>query len=326
MTLPGVQGTNESPLMGGASRCCIMSKASTKRRDKDLLGINHRAAQMLRDAADLLETQDENPFRVNAYRRAASSVEALEVDLQTLIDTDGFASLLHIPGVGESIAASLTEIITTGHWAYLDRLRGSTSPEALFCTVRGIGPALARRLHETFHAETLEQLLASLDDATSERVAGLGSRRREGLRHAIAAQIKRTRPLRGDGEPSVDMILAVDDEYRRKALAGALPRIAPTRFNPSGAAWLPIMHVTRNGWHFTALYSNTARAHELGKTRDWVVIYVQSADGSSSQRTVVTQGHGPLAGERIVRGREHECLRHHQLQSSSRSLRNGTER
>ncbi len=52
------------------------------------------------------------------------------------------------------------------------------------------------------------------------------------------------------------------------------------------------------------LFSNTARAHELGTTRDWVVIYFD--DGASEgQRTVVTERRGPQAGRRVVRGRQH---------------------
>jgi hypothetical protein len=56
---------------------------------------------------------------------------------------------------------------------------------------------------------------------------------------------------------------------------------------------------------FTALFSNTARPHELRKVRDWVVIYFHSDSGGEAQRTVVTE---PLAGQRVVRGRERECL------------------
>jgi len=302
-----------------------MSKPHITHPKKKAPGVNAKAAQLLRDASSLLERQSENPFRVNAYRRAAASVEGLEADLRVLFDQGGVEALQLIPGVGESIASSLAEILSTGHWSYLDRLRGSTSPEILFCTVPGIGPALARRLHEQLHVETLEQLAQALHDESSARVAGLGARRRARLCQAIVKIIRRTRPLRVQDEPDVDMILAVDEAYRQKVLAGTLPRIAPLRFNPSGAAWLPIMHTTRNGWHFTVLHSNTARAHELGKTRDWVVVYFHSTDGTSSQRTVVTQGHGPLAGARVVRGREDECLRRRELKVPSASPRNGTE-
>ena len=86
-----------------------------------------------------------------------------------------------------------------------------------------------------------------------------------------------------------------------------MPTIAPRRFNPNGEAWLPILHTERDGWHFTALFSNTARAHELGRAQDWVVIYFAKADGREHTRTVVTETHGPLDGKRVVRGREAEC-------------------
>ena len=69
-----------------------------------------------------------------------------------------------------------------------------------------------------------------------------------------------------------------------------------------------MLHREKDGWSFTALYSNTARAHALGATRDWVVIYFER-DGHEDQCTVVTERSGPLAGQRVVRGREAECAR-----------------
>jgi putative hydrolase len=103
------------------------------------------------------------------------------------------------------------------------------------------------------------------------------------------------------------MLLDVDLEYRRRAADGDLPTIAPRRFNPSGEAWLPVLHATRDPWHFTALFSNTAQAHQLGRTRDWVVIYFYDDEHAEGQHTVVTETHGPLIGQRVVRGREAEC-------------------
>ena len=98
----------------------------------------------------------------------------------------------------------------------------------------------------------------------------------------------------------------MDAEYRRESAADTLKKIAPRRFNPSGEAWLPVLHTTRGDRHYTALFSNTARAHELRKTRDWVVIYYDGHDGEH-QCTVITSEFGRLKGRRIVRGREDEC-------------------
>jgi len=108
-------------------------------------------------------------------------------------------------------------------------------------------------------------------------------------------------------EPPAAMILDVDHEYRARAEAGSLPRITPQRFTPTRAPWLPILHTARGRWRFTALWSNTRQAHELGKSHDGVVIYFHNGDHRERQRTVVTETHGELEGRRVVRGREAEC-------------------
>jgi hypothetical protein len=55
------------------------------------------------------------------------------------------------------------------------------------------------------------------------------------------------------------------------------------------------------------LFSNSARAHQLGRTADWVVIYFHRDGVVEGRRTVVTEGTGPDRGRRVVRGRESEC-------------------
>jgi len=125
--------------------------------------------------------------------------------------------------------------------------------------------------------------------------------------------LQRVRPDRGTdgGEPDVGMLLDVDMEYRDKARRGELPTIAPRRFNPDGEAWLPVLHTERGDWHFTVLYSNTARAHQLGRTHDWVIVYFHKDDHPERQSTVVTETRGELRGERVVRGREGDCRIHY---------------
>ena len=101
-------------------------------------------------------------------------------------------------------------------------------------------------------------------------------------------------------------LLEIDEAYRRRVEQGRLKKIAPKRFNPQGEAWLPIMRTRRQGWDFTVLFSNTALAHQRGKTHDWVVIYYEK-DDRQQQCTVVTAERGKPAGRRVVRGREREC-------------------
>jgi CheY-like chemotaxis protein len=59
-----------------------------------------------------------------------------------------------------------------------------------------------------------------------------------------------------------------------------------------------------------AMLSNTARAHELGRTRDWVVPYFRTDHRGEGPRTIVTERQGPMAGRRVVRGREADCIEH----------------
>ena len=112
-----------------------------------------------------------------------------------------------------------------------------------------------------------------------------------------------------DDVPDVGLLLDIDREYFEKARAGQLPRIAPRRLNPNHKPWLPVLHAHRDGWHCTALFSNTDRAHELHRTYDWVVIFYCGPHEEEGQVTVVTERRGSLTGLRVVRGREPECAR-----------------
>ena len=126
----------------------------------------------------------------------------------------------------------------------------------------------------------------------------------------MAKPAKRRRPKQTGKQRASALPAGGDNPVAQGAAAGTLRTIAPKRFNPEGAAWLPILHTQRGEWHFTALYSNTARAHELGRTRDWVVIYFYDDHHVEGQHTVVTETRGALAGRRVVRGREAECRAH----------------
>jgi putative hydrolase len=75
----------------------------------------------------------------------------------------------------------------------------------------------------------------------------------------MLGRARRRHVRRLDG-PGVEQLLDVAREYRDRVAAGELPLIAPKRFNPDAKAWLPILHANRGPWHFTAMYSNTARA------------------------------------------------------------------
>ncbi len=278
-----------------------------------LLSDSANVAEMLREMASLLDAQGGNNYRAAAYRKAADSIAG--VNLREIFESDGLAGLDALPAIGPSIAAAIAEMLTRGRWSRLDRLRGDAEPEVLFSTIPGVGPELARSLHENLGVDTLEALeLAACDGRLALQVPHIGVRRAAAIRASLTQMLDRNRALRRRPvpaasalEPPVELLLDVDREYREGAMAGKLPTIAPRRFNPDGSAWLPVLHNSRADWHFTALYSNTARAHQLDRVHDWVILYCEGQDHVEHQYTVVTPAGGVMAGRRVVRGREAEC-------------------
>ena len=275
---------------------------------------NAALADMLREAATLLAAQNANPFRVAAYRKAADTIGTLRRSAREIFEHEGRAGLDALPAVGPGIAGAIAEILLSGRWSQLDRLRGEANASEVFQTVPGIGAELAQRIHEQIGVDSLEALEAAALDGRLERVRGIGARRASAIRAALTQMLDRTRALQrartapGDRVgPTVEVLLDVDREYRAKAQAGELPTIAPRRFNPAGESWLPVLHTRRGPWHFTALFSNTAKAHELHREHDWVVVYFYDEDHVERQHTIVSETHGSLIGRRVVRGREAEC-------------------
>jgi putative hydrolase len=271
--------------------------------------LNDEVATKLDEVAALLHDQGANPFRVRAYRRGADALRRLPEPVSRILDAEGLEGLERLPDIGDTLARTIRDIVRFGYSPMLARLRGDVDPVRLLASVPGIGRKLANRLHDELGLETLEGLEAAAYDGRLEHLVGFGAKRLAGIRAVLSQRLGRIRVPAASGEtPSVAELLDVDREYREGAAADLLPRIAPKRFNPGGRQWLPILHTSRGERHFTALFSNTERAHRLGTTGDWVVIYGDRgrADG---QWTVVTAQGGPLRGRRIVRGREEECAK-----------------
>lgn len=278
---------------------------------------NTQIADMLDEIADLLEDQDANPFRVRAYREGATTIRDHDQPVAKFIQDGDFNKLKELPNIGEGIAAVIGEYISSGQSQLLEDLEAKASPEDVLTKVPGIGEELAERIRNQLHIHSLPELEGAAHDGRLRTVEGFGPRRVEAVRTALAGMLSRSARSgqqervaktqdNGNSQtnlPPVKLLLEVDEDYRNQAEAGKLQKIAPRRFNPKGEAWLPIFHTQRQGWSFTAMYSNTSQAHQLGKTDDWVVIYYNQ-DGKEGQNTVVTETKGPHKGKRVVRGRK----------------------
>jgi hypothetical protein len=277
---------------------------------------NRDIAALLHEIALLLAQQGASEFRVHAYQHASRMLHDRPQPVHEVLEREGIEGLIALPTIGRSIANLIEQYLHLGRIPLLDRLRGEDTPERLFATLPSLGPELSRRIHEDLEIETLSELFAAIQDGRLEKVPGFGRKRVRVLRECVSERLRHSQsatllaPVETNQSVPVYELLDIDSEYRQLAAEGKLPKIAPRRFNPGAFAWLPISHTQRGDRHYTALYSNTARAHELGTTKDWVVIYRDDPQ-SHGRWTVITSQFGKLRGWRIIRGREEQCAEYY---------------
>lgn len=269
---------------------------------------NDEMARLFRQAAGLLEAQHADAYRVRAYRQAADALERMNEPASVVYRRQGLPGLVALPTIGRVLGLAIADVVDVGRWRWLDRLQGTIDPEKVLQTVGGIGPTFAAKIHDELGIESLEELEHAAHDGRLSTIDGFGAKRLRSVRDSLAGRFRATgphtgvAPVAGSGpiEPTAQELIDVNDEYRHKADLGVLPTIAPHRFNPTGARWLPILHTSRGDRHYTAMYSNSARAHALGHTHDWVVIYAD--DRGQGRWTVVNETRGPRAGRQTVLG------------------------
>ncbi|MDH5393314.1 MAG: helix-hairpin-helix domain-containing protein [Gammaproteobacteria bacterium] len=280
---------------------------------------NHGVADNLRIIAGLLQAQRASPIQPRAYYNAADSLEQLAVDVRKILQQGGIKSLSDLPSIDDDIAQSVYEYVATGQMTTRQTLQASRDPVALFQAMPAVGKTLAKRIHDTLQVDSLEALESATCENQLCRVAGLGPKRQQAIEAWLATQLDDYQAQQhGIEEPAIDLLIKIDAEYRQKAGAGKLTLITPKRFNPERKAWLPVLHSRHHHWYFTALYSNTARAHKLKQVYDWVLIYCYNAQQQQTVHTLVTETHGALTGRRVVRGKEAECLEYYDRQHQCR--------
>jgi Helix-hairpin-helix domain len=243
---------------------------------------NSTIATHLLAHARSLEERGHGLYRVRAYRRAAAVIRMLPCEVSDLLDMGGVTALKSIRGIGEHIAFTVERLVRTGELVTLGPRPEHTDPRERVMSLPGVGTATARRLNEGWGITTVEGVEDAVKDGRL-RDLGLPERSIENLATVLELRKKASPPTQ---EPSVSDLLAVDDEYRRL-----------------GASALT---VHRNGWTFRASYSSSPLAYRLGQTRDWVVIRF-AKDELAGERVVVSESRPPWRGQRVVRGREHEC-------------------
>jgi DNA polymerase (family 10) len=129
-------------------------------------------AAALRETALLLEARGENRFKVGAYERGARALEALSQDLGALVSQ---GRLREVPGIGDALAATITEIYEKGASARLERLRAELPPGVLeLARVPGLSPAKIGLLHKALGIRGVKDLEAAAEAGRVREVRGFG--------------------------------------------------------------------------------------------------------------------------------------------------------
>lgn len=147
---------------------------------------NEDVAVVFDEIADLLEIENDNPFRIRAYRNAARTLRELGREIRTLITEN--ADLTRLPGIGKDLAAKIREIVETGHCQTLQKLRrGLPADLPDLLKLPGLGP---KRVHALFHdldIHNLQQLTRAARDGRIQALPGFGAKLEARILETITA-------------------------------------------------------------------------------------------------------------------------------------------
>jgi len=154
---------------------------------------NAEVARVLQDIADLLEIKGENRFKIRAYQRAVLSLEHLTEEVARLVAEN---RLRKISGVGEAIAAKITELVNTGHLRCYEELKAEF-PEGIstLLEIPGIGPKTALLLASELGIKTATDLEAAIDDGRVAALPRLGKKTAQNIRHHLETLRRKDRRI-----------------------------------------------------------------------------------------------------------------------------------
>src|SRR3954469_19527123 len=164
-----------------------------------LLNDKSAVVKALRDMGLLKQIKGENSFKTRAYDIAADRIAGLSDDIGELVQK---GTLIDLPGIGERMAAKITELVTTGKITALEELRREFPVGMLeLLKVPDLGPKKAKLLHDELHIGSIEALEA-------------------------ACRAQKIRGLKGFGLKTEEKLLAGIEVARRTAASGTRRRLS----------------------------------------------------------------------------------------------------
>lgn len=119
---------------------------------------NQEIANFFYEVAEYLEIQDV-PFKPHAYQRVAMSLESLDREASDIYKDQGLDGLRKIPGVGEGIAKHIEEILKTGKFRDLERMKKKLPVKVdELSAIEGVGPKIIKTLYQKLRVKNLADL------------------------------------------------------------------------------------------------------------------------------------------------------------------------
>ena len=189
---------------------------------------NDEVATLLEEMADHLEARDVD-YKHKSYRRAADSIRAHAVAVETLLEADGEDALTGIDDVGEAIAGKTADYLETGEIEELAALREELPVDMDALTaVDGVGPKTVAALYEDLRIENLDDLEAAAEAGDIRDVSGFGPKTESNVLENIPfARESRKRSSLGTARPVADRVVAFFedvDAVERVDVAGSIRR------------------------------------------------------------------------------------------------------
>ncbi len=138
---------------------------------------NAEIASIFERIGKILTLQDENPFRIRAYDRAAMTLLSLTEDLASIYKEKGTKGLMDIPGIGQDLAAKIEELVTTGKLVYLEKMEKEIPP-GLFeiMQIQGMGPKKTHFVWKEYNVKTVSDLKKLMESGTLDGVKNWGEK------------------------------------------------------------------------------------------------------------------------------------------------------
>ncbi len=144
---------------------------------------NRQIAEVLSEIADMLATQNANPYRIQAYRNTARGV----LDLQeSAADLLARGEALPIPGLGERLRTRISELVKSGTMTINNGIYTPSLPSGIraLMALEHVGPYTAIRLYEELGIDSVEKLWWATQQQQIRKLDGFGIRSEARLRAA----------------------------------------------------------------------------------------------------------------------------------------------